>query len=389
MWLFNRRPDATERLVEYAENNDTNAVEKDKRNEEWRLGTLEERLTHCLVKGIPTYLEVDLDEARLKYDFSLDIIEGPLMDGMNVVGELFGSGKMFLPQVVKTARVMKSAVAILQPFIEAEKTKGASSSAGKILMATVKGDVHDIGKNIVNVIFGCNNYEIIDLGVMVPCEKILETAIKEKVDMIGLSGLITPSLEEMAHVASEMERQGFDIPLLIGGATTSKIHTAVKIAPKYHAPVVYVKDASLSTPVAGKLLKEKSKEAYAAEVAAEYEKIRQGYANKNDRKFIPIEEARTKGAKLEFNEDTIYKPKFTGVKAFKQYDLSVLREYIDWSFFFKAWRVPGKYPGISLFDCPACEQKWINTFAEKDRAKATEALKLYRDANDYARRNCR
>lgn len=380
--VFNRREDSTERLVDYAENNDMNAVEKAKKAEEWREGTLEQRLTHCLVKGIPTYLDEDLIQAREKYDFSLDIIEGPLMDGMNVVGELFGSGKMFLPQVVKTARVMKSAVAILQPYIEAEKTKGSSSSAGKILMATVKGDVHDIGKNIVNVIFGCNNYEVIDMGVMVPCDKILERAIEEKVDMIGLSGLITPSLEEMAHVASEMERQGFDIPLLIGGATTSKIHTAVKIAPKYHAPVVYVKDASLSTPVAGKLLKASLKAAYAEEVAAEYEKIRDSYSNKNDRKFIPIEEARTKGSVLEFNEDTIYKPKFTGVKEFKNYDLNVLREYIDWSFFFKAWRIPGKYPGISLFDCPACEQKWVNTFAEKDREKAKEALKLYRDANE-------
>ncbi|MCI0615458.1 B12-binding domain-containing protein, partial [bacterium] len=250
--LLDRREDATERLVAYAETVKGKGKQKDPKDEEWRRGTLQERITHSLVKGITDYIEEDAEEARKNSSKAIEVIEGPLMNGMGVVGDLFGSGKMFLPQVVKSARVMKKAVAHLTPYIEAEKTKGKAK--GKIVLATVKGDVHDIGKNIVGVVLACNNYEIIDLGVMVPCEKILETAKKEKADIIGLSGLITPSLDEMVHVAKEMERQGFDIPLLIGGATTSKVHTAVKIEPNYKFPVVHVNDASRSVPVVGNLV---------------------------------------------------------------------------------------------------------------------------------------
>jgi len=290
--VLNRRPDATERMIVYAEKIKAEAsgntdVEK---VDEWRTRELEGRLEYALIKGISDYMEFDLLEALAKYDTALEIIEKPLMSGMNIVGDLFGAGKMFLPQVVKTARTMKKAVAILQPYIEAQKVPGQSSSAGRFLIATVKGDVHDIGKNIVAVVLACNNYEVIDLGVMVPTEKIIRTAIEEKVDMLGLSGLITPSLEEMTHVAAEMEKAGMRIPLLIGGATTSKIHTAVKIAPNYSAPVVYVKDASVNTNIVANLMNAKTSEGFAASIASEYEQLRQNQTKKAD--LLPLEDAK-------------------------------------------------------------------------------------------------
>ncbi len=293
------------------------------------------------------------------------MIEGPLMDGMNVVGDLFGEGKMFLPQVVKSARVMKKAVAYLLPFIEAQKTAGSASSAGKVLLATVKGDVHDIGKNIVGVVLGCNNYEIIDLGVMVPTEKILETAKRENVDIIGLSGLITPSLDEMVGVAKEMERQGFTIPLLIGGATTSRIHTAVKIDPHYSGPVIHVLDASRSVPVAGKLTQnEKTREEIFRDIKAEYAKLREEHANRQrDKNYVGIEQARDNKVKIDWAEFEPYKPKFLGNKYFQDYDLAEIAEYIDWTPFFQTWQLQGKFPKI--FDDPVV---------------GDEARKLYDDA---------
>ena len=282
--LLNRRPDATERLVEFGETlKGAGAAVSEKKAEEWRNGTVEERLSHALVKGIDTYIEIDAEEARVKLGRPLLVIEGPLMAGMSVVGDLFGAGKMFLPQVVKSARVMKKAVAHLTPFMEAEKAAMAAAgqvvkAQGKIVLATVKGDVHDIGKNIVGVVLACNNYEVIDLGVMVPCEKILERAKAEKADMIGLSGLITPSLDEMVHVAREMERQGFKLPLLIGGATTSRAHTAVKIAPHYSEPVVHVLDASRAVPVTTSLLSEDGKPEFVAKHRADYEALRKTHS---------------------------------------------------------------------------------------------------------------
>lgn len=290
--VLNRRPDATERMIAYAEKikAEASGVTELEKVDEWRTRELEGRLEHALIKGISDYLETDLQEALQKYDTALEIIEKPLMSGMNIVGDLFGAGKMFLPQVVKTARTMKKAVAILQPYIEAQKVPGQSSSAGKFLIATVKGDVHDIGKNIVAVVLACNNYEVIDLGVMVPTEKIIRTAIEEKVDMLGLSGLITPSLEEMTNVAAEMEKAGLRIPLLIGGATTSKIHTAVKIAPNYSAPVVYVKDASVNTNIVASLMNVKTSASYAASVAEEYEQLRSKQTKKAD--LLPLEDAK-------------------------------------------------------------------------------------------------
>ena len=283
--LLNRRPDATERLVEYGETlkGERGTVASEKKAEEWRNGTVEERLSHALVKGIDAYIEIDAEEARVKLGRPLLVIEGPLMDGMSVVGDLFGAGKMFLPQVVKSARVMKKAVAHLTPFMEAEKAAMAAAgqvvkAQGKIVLATVKGDVHDIGKNIVGVVLACNNYEVIDMGVMVPCEKILERAKAEKADLIGLSGLITPSLDEMVHVAREMERQGFKLPLLIGGATTSRAHTAVKIAPHYSEPVVHVLDASRAVPVTTSLLSDEGKPAFVAQHRADYEALRKAHA---------------------------------------------------------------------------------------------------------------
>ena len=299
--VLNRRPDAAERLIELADklkeaSAGNAAAGQPVKHDAWRDGTVEERLQYALVKGIGDFLEEDLAEALPQYDKAVDVIEGPLMDGMNHVGELFGEGKMFLPQVVKTARTMKKAVAILQPVIESEKVEG-TSSAGKVLLATVKGDVHDIGKNIVSVVMACNGYDIIDLGVMVPAESIVQKAIEEKVDMIGLSGLITPSLEEMVHVAMELEKAGLDIPLLIGGATTSKLHTALKIAPVYHAPVVHLKDASQNAGVAARLMSPKLKEELAQELSGEYQVLRDK-SGLMKRETVSLKEAQEKRLKL-------------------------------------------------------------------------------------------
>jgi 5-methyltetrahydrofolate--homocysteine methyltransferase len=345
--IFNRRADATERLIELAGRVKAGAKETSK-DEAWRAGTVEERLAHALVNGIATYVVADAEEARQKYPRPIQVIEGPLMDGMNVVGDLFGAGKMFLPQVVKSARVMKQAVAHLVPYIEAEKAKDgtAARAKGRIVIATVKGDVHDIGKNIVSVVLQCNNYDVVNLGVMVPAQTILETAQREKADAVGLSGLITPSLEEMAHVAHEMERLGLKLPLLIGGATTSRAHTAVKIAPNYSGPVVYVPDASRSVPAVQGLLSE-SRDTYIAEVRADYERIRIQHAQKaGPGPLHPMARARELGLKTDWAAYTPPRPKFVGVKALRGYPVGELVDYIDWGPFFQAWELSGPYPKI-------------------------------------------
>lgn len=339
--------DATEKLLEVAEQyRGQSAAQKQVENLEWRNETVEKRLEYALVKGITTFIDEDTEEARLKSKRPLDVIEGPLMDGMNVVGDLFGSGKMFLPQVVKSARVMKQAVAWLNPYIEAEKT--GSQSKGKVLMATVKGDVHDIGKNIVGVVLGCNGYDIVDLGVMVPCEKILQTAIDEKVDIIGLSGLITPSLDEMVFVAKEMQRKGFKIPLLIGGATTSKAHTAVKIDPQYsNDAVIYVADASRAVGVATTLLSKEMKPAFVAEHRAEYEKVRERIANKQPKAAkLSYAESIENGLKIDFATHPPVKPNFIGLQTITNYPLEKLVDYFDWTPFFISWSLAGKFPKI-------------------------------------------
>jgi 5-methyltetrahydrofolate--homocysteine methyltransferase len=349
--LLNRRPDATERLVEHGETlKNAGAVVSEKKAEEWRNGTVEERLSHALVKGIDAYIEIDAEEARVKLGRPLLVIEGPLMDGMGVVGDLFGAGKMFLPQVVKSARVMKKAVAQLTPFMEAEKAAMAASgqevkAQGKIVLATVKGDVHDIGKNIVGVVLACNNYEVIDMGVMVPCEKILERAKAEKADLIGLSGLITPSLDEMVHVAREMERQGFKLPLLIGGATTSRRHTAIKIAPHYSEPVVHVLDASRAVPVTTSLLSEQGKPAFVAAHRAEYEALRNAHAAPLQA-VVSLETARARRTPIEWRAEDLPVPAFTGVRALDNFPLATLRCFIDWTPLFHAWGLKGVYPRI-------------------------------------------
>jgi 5-methyltetrahydrofolate--homocysteine methyltransferase len=353
--LLNRRPDATERLVDYgeklkAEAAGSSGAANEKKAEEWRSGSVEERLSHALVKGIETYIEQDTEEARSKFARPLQVIEGPLMDGMGVVGDLFGAGKMFLPQVVKSARVMKKAVAYLFPYMEAEKAAMAASgqtvkTQGKIVLATVKGDVHDIGKNIVGVVLACNNYEVIDMGVMVPCEKILERAKLEKADLIGLSGLITPSLDEMTHVAREMERQGFKLPLLIGGATTSRAHTAVKIAPHYSEPVVHVLDASRAVPVTTSLLSDEARSDFIAKHRLEYEKLRRTHASPQQ-KLVPLAVAREHRTPIEWRAEDVAAPAFTGVRVLDDMPLSTLREYIDWTPFFHTWELKGVYPRI-------------------------------------------
>lgn len=342
--LFNRHPEATERLVEYADSvkQKGKVVEKDM---SWRQQPVEARLSHALVKGIVEYIIEDTEEARLRASEPLAVIEGPLMDGMNIVGDLFGQGKMFLPQVVKSARVMKKAVAHLLPFMEAQKS-GEKQAAGKILMATVKGDVHDIGKNIVGVVLACNNYEVIDLGVMVPLDKILSEAEKHQVDIIGVSGLITPSLDEMTYVAAEMEKRGFKIPLMIGGATTSRIHTAVKIAPQYSQTVIHVNDASRSVTVAGSLLG-KDKEAFCQGVKEEYEKLRTDHKNRNkEKRYISIDEARKNKFPIDWGTQKVVKPTFLGTKKFVDYPLQEIAEYIDWTPFFQTWELKGRYPNI-------------------------------------------
>jgi 5-methyltetrahydrofolate--homocysteine methyltransferase len=359
--ILNKRNDATERLLELATTVQTRK-KQGKTEAEWRKKPVDERLSHALVNGINEHIEEDVEEARQNYPKALHVIEGPLMDGMNIVGELFGSGKMFLPQVVKSARVMKKAVAVLLPYIEAEKT-GQGSNNGKILMATVKGDVHDIGKNIVGVVLGCNNYEIIDLGVMVPAEKILQTAIDEEVDIIGLSGLITPSLDEMVNVAQEMQKRGFDIPLLIGGATTSKTHTAVKIEPKYKNAVFHVTDASLAVSVASRLLSENAN-TYRAETEKLYENIRvKREKTKLFKSYISIEEARKQKFEIDWNKNPVHQPEFTGIKTFTDFSIEQIIPFIDWTPFFSTWELKGKYPAIF-----------------EDQRFGNEAQKLYDDA---------
>ncbi len=346
--LLNRRSDATERLLEIAEQYRHGGSARKEADLEWRKLPVRERLAHALVQGIADFVEEDTEAARLEAERPLHVIEGPLMDGMNIVGDLFGAGKMFLPQVVKSARVMKKAVAWLMPFMEAEAAGQKREAAGKIVMATVKGDVHDIGKNIVGVVLQCNNYEVIDLGVMVPAQKILDTARAEKADIIGLSGLITPSLDEMCHVAAEMERQGFDAPLLIGGATTSKVHTAVKINPNYsRGQTVYVTDASRAVAVASSLLSKDQRDGFKRDVRADYVKIAEGHAagRRNDRRFS-IVEARANAMKTDWESYTPPKPGFLGTKTFESYDLAELVDYIDWTPFFQSWELVGRYPAI-------------------------------------------
>jgi 5-methyltetrahydrofolate--homocysteine methyltransferase len=349
--LLNRRPDATERLVEFGETlKGAGKAATEKKTEEWRNGTVEERLAHALVKGIDTYIEADAEEARVKSGRPLAVIEGPLMAGMSIVGDLFGAGKMFLPQVVKSARVMKKAVAHLTPYMEAEKEARAAAgesvkAQGKIVLATVKGDVHDIGKNIVGVVLACNNYEVIDMGVMVPCEKILERAKAVNADLIGLSGLITPSLDEMVHVAREMERQGFKLPLLIGGATTSRAHTAVKIAPHYSEPVVHIVDASRAVPVTTSLLSEENKSAFVVQHRAEYEAVRKAHATPKQT-AVALETARKRRTPIVWRAEDIPSPSFTGVRVLNNFPLATLREFIDWSPFFHTWGLKGIYPRI-------------------------------------------
>ena len=344
--LLNRREDATERLLDLAESFKGDYKVNEKAIAEWRNDSVQDRLTHSLVKGIDEFIEIDVEEARLNAKKAIEVIEISLMNGMNVVGDLFGSGKMFLPQVVKSARVMKKAVAYLLPFIEAEKDSTASSSAGKVLMATVKGDVHDIGKNIVSVVLACNNFEIIDLGVMVPPEKIIETAVKEKVDIIGLSGLITPSLDEMVYLAKEMDKLNIKIPVMIGGATTSRAHTAVKIAPEYAATVVHVNDASRAVTVASNLLNTETKSDFSIALREEYDKLREGYLNRaREKNFLTIEEARKNKFKIDWENLEPVQPNFIGTKIV-EVELSELVDFIDWTPFFQSWELFGKYPAI-------------------------------------------
>jgi len=376
--ILNRNNDnneATEKLIVFAETVKAKGKVEVK-DEAWRNNSVEERLKHSLVNGITDYIDADTEEARIKYPKPLDVIEGPLMAGMNVVGDLFGSGKMFLPQVVKSARVMKKSVAVLTPFIEAEKEERRQAhiaagtvneegaGAAKILLATVKGDVHDIGKNIVGVVLGCNGYDIIDLGVMVPTDKILDTAVKEKVDIIGLSGLITPSLDEMVNVAHEMKRRGMSLPLLIGGATTSRMHTAVKIAPQYDEGVVHVLDASRSVTVAGSLLSNEQKPDFLKSLKKEYTKLKEDFANKKTTKqYLSIAEAQKNGVKIDWSKFTPVTPGFTGTKIFNDYPLADIAAYIDWQPFFIAWELHGKFPQIL-----------------SDAKVGAEATKLYNDA---------
>ncbi|MDA6072568.1 methionine synthase [Flavobacterium sp. AC] len=343
--ILNRRDDATERLLDFAENVKGEVKSDEKAIQEWRLGTVQERITHSLVKGVDAFIEEDVEEARLAAVKPIEVIEINLMTGMNVVGDLFGSGKMFLPQVVKSARVMKKAVAYLLPYIEASKQAGDKSGNGKILMATVKGDVHDIGKNIVSVVLACNNYEIVDLGVMVPPEKIIAAAIEHNVDIIGLSGLITPSLDEMVYLAKELDKQGIKIPIMIGGATTSRAHTAVKIAPQYRETVIHVNDASRAVTVAGNLL-DHNRKIYASDIRADYDAFRETFLNRSrDKNFLTIEQARKNKLQLDWAEYTPTKPKFIG-KQIVEVELDVLVPYIDWTPFFRTWELFGKYPAI-------------------------------------------
>ncbi|MCC7223010.1 MAG: methionine synthase [Chitinophagales bacterium] len=367
--ILNRHAQAADRLLEYAEaiKSKGKTIVKD---EAWRQTSVAERLQHALIKGITDYVDIDTEEALQLLGKPIAVIEGPLMDGMNVVGDLFGAGKMFLPQVVKSARVMKRSVAYLQPYLEAEKAQNATQAQGKILLATVKGDVHDIGKNIVGVVLACNNYEVIDLGVMVPADKILAAARQHQVDIIGLSGLITPSLDEMADVAAEMQRQGFELPLLIGGATTSQTHTAVKIAPQYSGPVIHVLDASRSVPVVNSLLSKSQYDAFVAETKARYATIYDRFLNKKSHKtLLSLAEARANKTHIDWDNYTPPQPKQLGIHVFKQQDLSQLVPYIDWTPFFQTWQLAGKYPAILT-----------------DPIVGNEAQQLYNDAQQLLKR---
>jgi 5-methyltetrahydrofolate--homocysteine methyltransferase len=373
--VLNRRPDATDRLLEVAPKfKGDSGPKRNVQDLTWREAGVQERLTHSLVHGITDYIEADTEEARQQAEKPLHVIEGPLMTGMNVVGDLFGAGKMFLPQVVKSARVMKQAVAYLQPYLEAEKKASgldAMPAAGKVVMATVKGDVHDIGKNIVGVVLQCNNYEVIDLGVMVPAARILETAKKEKADIIGLSGLITPSLDEMCFVAAEMEREGFDCPLLIGGATTSRVHTAVKISPNYEkGQAIYVLDASRAVGVVSKLLSETDRQSYVRDVRSEYVKVREAHLrNEASKRRISLTAARANKFAIDWSAYTPPKPSFLGAKVLADYPLAELVPYIDWTPFFQTWELPGRYPAIL-----------------KDNKVGSEAQKLFNDAQEMLKR---
>ncbi|HUX85275.1 MAG TPA: dihydropteroate synthase, partial [Chitinophagaceae bacterium] len=366
--ILNLRPDATERLTEFAESVRTRGktIEKDAG---WRTRSVEERLSHSLVNGITDYIELDTEEARLKYPRPLHVIEGPLMAGMNIVGDLFGSGKMFLPQVVKSARVMKKSVAVLLPWMEKEKLERAGTademkSAGKILLATVKGDVHDIGKNIVGVVLGCNGYEIVDLGVMVPADKILNTALEIQADIIGLSGLITPSLDEMVHVAREMKRRNFKVPLMIGGATTSRTHTAVRIAPEYDQGVVHVLDASRGVNTVNSLLKEELRDDFIRKTALDYQKLREDFKGKrSEKQLLSLREARDNRFRVDWGQYEPLVPEWTGIREYHSYDLGEISRFIDWQPFFIAWEMHGKFPAIL-----------------RDPVIGKEATKLYEDA---------
>jgi 5-methyltetrahydrofolate--homocysteine methyltransferase len=363
--LLNRREDAIERLLDFAESVKGSAKKKEV-DETWRQDTVENRLTHALVKGIIDYVDQDTEEARLKYEKPLHVIEGPLMAGMNVVGDLFGAGKMFLPQVVKSARVMKKAVAYLTPHLEEEKRRTGNSGkpAAKILMATVKGDVHDIGKNIVGVVLACNNYDVVDMGVMVPADKILDRAIEEKVDVIGLSGLITPSLDEMVHVAKEMQHRKMTLPLLIGGATTSRIHTAVKIDTVYDGPVVHVLDASRSVPVASELINPDTRNSFQSKIKQEYVNLRLDHESRQQQKnYLTLQEARKNRVAIDWDSTVIKEPTFTGRKVLKNYPLEEIARYIDWTPFFQTWMLYGRYPAIF-----------------EDEKVGVEAQKLFADA---------
>jgi len=391
--LFDRRDDATERLLEIAEEfkGESSSV-KQKKDDEWRKKPVEERLSHALVKGINEFAEEDAEEARVKYGSPLEVIEGPLMDGMNIVGDLFGAGKMFLPQVVKSARVMKQAVAYLTPYLEEEKARNKDTSEQpKILLATVKGDVHDIGKNIVSVVLACNNYNVVDLGVMVPADKILDKAEELNVDAIGLSGLITPSLDEMIHVAREMKKRKMELPLLIGGATTSRLHTAVKIDPEYEGSIIHVLDASRAVSIAGDVISKQRREGVKLEVKKEYEQLRKQHENRQNRKqLLSYEDAQKNKTDIDWSGYEPPKPSFLGEKVFEDYPISELRNYIDWSPFFRTWMLTGKHPDIldddevgeqaqSLFDDA---QELLDRIVEEDLLKAKAVIGFY-PANAY------
>lgn len=380
--ILDRRPEAAEELIAYAQRSHerSSGEEVDKHQEVWRKLSLEERLEYALVKGLGEYLEEDLQEALQVFPHAVNVIDGPLMSGMNKVGELFGAGKMFLPQVVKTARTMKKAVAILQPAIEAEKKASGSTKAGKMILATVKGDVHDIGKNIVSIVLSCNNYEVIDLGVMVPADVIIKKAIEEKPDLVCLSGLITPSLDEMVHVADEMQKAGLTIPLMVGGATTSKLHTAVKIATHYDYPVIQVSDASQNPLIAAKLLNPVTRDAYIAELEREQEALRLSLEQKRE-ELVPLSEARRHPFGIDWHAYVPVAPAQVGVQVIPYIPVEKVIPYIHWLFFFNAWKLGGRFAEVvSLHDCEACRASWLAQFPEGDRAKAKEAIRLYQDA---------